>query len=219
MRRRLTVRQGKRLSESIWLRRFLLSATVWVLMPVVAAPAQLPSDLQEAVEHIRSFDGIEGDVTAVAFSPDGRYVIAGSQFGAVTLWEVVTRREVHTLEKSPGTGITPVIPPRIVLDPVKAVAFAPDGRTALLAWPGKVVVWEVATGRTVRTFPINGSTTGLGVVAFSPDGRYVISGTLLGAVKVWEVATGREIRKLEAPYGAETLQIFARPPPSNRSKR
>src|SRR5437773_6564095 len=52
---------------------------------------------------------------------------------------------------------------------VKAVAFAPDGKTlASAAWYGAVCVWDAETGREVRRL------TGLewpAALAFSPDGK------------------------------------------------
>ncbi|MCH8120342.1 MAG: hypothetical protein IIC00_11505, partial [Planctomycetes bacterium] len=60
-----------------------------------------------------------------------------------------------------------------------------------------VRLWEVATGREVRT--LKGHS-----VSFSPDGRFLATGMATGSgdktvktVTFWEVATGREVRKLE----------------------
>jgi hypothetical protein len=144
-------------------------------------------------------------VKSVAFSPDGRLLASGScgkvgnSFcvqGEIKLWDVASGSLVRTL--SGHTGF------------VFSVAFSPDGR--LLASgscgqldspgyyipnciQGEIKLWEVATGREVRT--LSGHTDFVYSVAFSPDGKLLASGSWDGTIKLWDVATGREVRTLK----------------------
>jgi hypothetical protein len=55
----------------------------------------------------------DGSVTAVAFSPDGKYVVSGSEDGTARVWEAQSGREVARMSHDDG---------------VNAVAFSPDGK-------------------------------------------------------------------------------------------
>ena len=67
-----------------------------------------------------------------------------------------------------------------------SMAFSPDGRLALSGAGDKTLrVWEVATGRPLRT--LKGHTSRVWSVAFSPDGRLALSGSDDKTVRVWEI--------------------------------
>ena len=74
-----------------------------------------------------------------------------------------------------------------------AVAFSPDGR--LLATPGRdrlVNLWDVRTGRLVRTFEHNVGTAVLSL-EFSPDGSVLAISGGDSFASLWDVATGAQI--------------------------
>jgi WD40 repeat protein len=78
---------------------------------------------------------------------------------------------------------------------VYATAFSPDGRWFATGNKDKTIrVWEIATGRKVRT--LTGHTGWVTSLAFSPDSRLLASASLSGAVKLWDNETGREARTL-----------------------
>jgi RNA polymerase sigma factor (sigma-70 family) len=87
---------------------------------------------------------------------------------------------------------------------VAALAF---GRTAEPARePGAEVPKSVAPAEAVGARRFEGHTDGVMVVAFSPDGKQVLSGGACygdgdPTVRLWDVATGKELRKLEGHTG------------------
>jgi WD40 repeat protein/tRNA A-37 threonylcarbamoyl transferase component Bud32 len=97
---------------------------------------------------------------ALAFSPDGKYVLTGRNRTA-QLWDTETGQPVgHRLEHA---------------DTIYAVAFSPDGKTLLTgARDGTARLWHVPAGVPVGE-PLNHAGPVVGV-AFSPDGRTFLTG-------------------------------------------
>jgi WD40 repeat protein len=157
---------------------------------VVATVERRPQQAGEKVGEVRRFVGHDGTVRAVAYSPDGRYVLSGSGWPAgdktIRLWEVATGKEVRRFE-----GHT---------DQVISVALSADGRRALSAsGDGTVRLWDVSTGKGIRRF--EGHKGGVIAVAFSPDGRRALSGSFDKTVRLWDVETGQEVHKFEGHNG------------------
>jgi WD40 repeat protein len=86
---------------------------------------------------------------------------------------------------------------------VNSAAFSPDGRQIISgSWDQTIKLWDIATGRIIRTFEEN--TSHVYSVAFSPDGRQILSGSD-GFVKLWDKATGNGIRTF---YG-DLRQVYS----------
>jgi WD40 repeat protein len=132
---------------------------------------------------VRYFEGHEGNLRAVAYSPDGRLLATGAERGAgpLRLWDTATGRELRQLTRDwPGANVT-------------ALAFSPDGHTlAAGEMGGAVTLWDVAAGKPRRDIPAHRHN--VLALAFSPDGREVVSGSYDGTVRVSEAATGKELR-------------------------
>jgi WD40 repeat protein len=83
---------------------------------------------------------------------------------------------------------------------VFAVAVTPDGKTAVSgSFDGIIKIWELATGRELRSLPRHGTT--VTSIAVTPDGKYAISGSYDKTLRIWDLATGRAIRNLAGHGG------------------
>jgi|GEM_PF-3131780 len=73
---------------------------------------------------------------------------------------------------------------------IRPIVFSPDGtRIASGSFDHTIKLWDVATGKCVRTFN-NGLTDFVVSVAFSSDGTHIVSGSGDGVVRLWNVETG-----------------------------
>jgi len=129
---------------------------------------------------LRIFSGHTDEIRAVAFSPDGKYVLTGSADTTIKLWDAVTGKPVRTFK-----GHTAEI---------SSIAFSPDGRYIVSASADTTAkVWNVTTGEEIYT--LSGNDDVVFNVAFSPDGKYILTTTdSNGVAKLWDIATGHEVR-------------------------
>ncbi len=159
----------------------------------------------ESGEQIRRLEGHTNIVWGVAFSPDGRTVLSGSDDTTLILWDLETGEAIRRFLGHSGG--------------IKRVALSPDGRTALSASrDATVILWDVQTGEALRRYV--GHSGQVGTVAFSPDGLRGLSGGGDGRMIEWRidrtlddlmawVNANRYVRDLtcseRASYGVEPL--------------
>jgi WD40 repeat protein len=156
----------------------------------------------------------------VAILPGAKALVVGADAREATTWDVGSDREVYAGERR-GRWAKPARRPGTELHP----DCSPDGRTVVAVFPGGVKrlikppedeprgarliywtmvgLWDVRTGRMVRSFRVGAEH--LRRVALSPEGRLLAG---LGRLSeplhktflfVWDMEHGRELRRVEMP--------------------
>ena len=114
-------------------------------------------------------------VTYVAFSPDGKQVVSGSNDRTVRIWDA--KRGAAIGKPLEGHNYA-----------VRSVTFSPDGKQVMSGSDDNTVcIWDVVTAEQTV---LEGHTEGVRSVAFSPNGDKVVSGSYDNTVCIWDVATG-----------------------------
>jgi WD40 repeat protein len=76
-----------------------------------------------------------------------------------------------------------------------ALAISPDRRVIAFSGEGQVMLMDARTGKLLSKSAGDGTPKAL---AFSPDGKLLVSGTQQGAVNIYDAATGKMIRKFHS---------------------
>jgi WD40 repeat protein len=136
-----------------------------------------------------TLEGHKGNVSAVAFSADGRWLASGSFDGTAKLWDAMTGQDQRTLEGHTG--------------PILGVTFHPDnGRLATASKDGTVKVWGV-DGKPLLALAGGGPVHS---VAYSPDGKFLAAGLDNGMVALWDTA-GKEAFTIRGCTGRQPAAV------------
>ncbi len=128
-------------------------------------------------------------ITAI-FSPDGRYILSASSDSAIKLWDVKIGKELSTFN---GRGH---------VDFVQSISFSPDGQKILSGSARNnsqsrkdttLNLWDVNTGMEVFGLDDSGHTDHISFVSFSPDGRYIVSGSEDNTLRLLNANSGKRV--------------------------
>ena len=163
-----------------------------------------------------TLEGHSESVECAAFSPDGKKVISGSWDGTIKVWSLNTGNCIQTL----GWG----------LDDVSSVAYSPDGKYFVGAGCkgieeefitekgdttfrytfgiGDTKIFDAKTYECVKTLNTKGD--GLQIyLAYSPDGKYIISSRGGKTIQMWDVEKGECVKTLEASAGSVSCLAYS----------
>jgi WD40 repeat protein len=188
---------------------------------LAAASAAGPLTLFEAADGARRCElpGHDGGSNAIAWKPGDAVLASGGQDGAVRFWDGAAGQHVATVPMGrawvehlawrPG-GASPILaaaagrkisfinPDATVRHAFKdapktisAIAWHPLGGCAAVAYFGGVCIWGADDGTAQREFPYG---NGIHALAWSPDGRWLVSGNQDPSVHLWLLGSDVELQ-------------------------
>ncbi|HXW04953.1 MAG TPA: protein kinase [Vicinamibacterales bacterium] len=124
---------------------------------------------------IASLPSIPAGVTSLTFSPDGRRLVSGTRRGEGLVWDARTFGETVLYRSG---------------EHISAGALSADGSRMVVAHGRTIVVLDTEGHGTRRAWQVDAP---IEVLALSPDGQRLASGSADRVLRVWDLSTGQEV--------------------------
>ncbi|PPR04540.1 hypothetical protein CVT26_002507 [Gymnopilus dilepis] len=135
-------------------------------------------------------------VNCVAFSPDGRLIISGSDDSTIRIWDAETGNPL----RSSLSGHT---------NWVYSVAFSADGKRFVSGSGDRTLrLWDSETGEVATLRGHKGPVTS---VAFSPDGKQIASGSYDKTICLWSTETRKQLCPPLEGHGGSVMSLAFSP--------
>lgn len=137
--------------------------------------------------------GHTSNVTAFAFTPDGRLLATGGDDWTVKVWNVSTASVIYSLRLDGSWHFQ--------------LAFSPDGKTlAVFVRFGKAQIRDAQTGTLLRTLNCGSEPGG---IVFSPDNSTLACGSQNGTITLWNYRTGFRLHSMQTHMAGRNVGVLA----------
>ena len=138
---------------------------------------------------------VQDKARSFAFSPDGKRLASGHQYGNLRLWDIKEALEPsHTI----SIGMAGIV----------SVAFSPDGkRLAAGGEDNRITLLDPIGGRVLRSFIAHESY--VAALAFSPDGKRLAAGSEDYRIALLDPINGKVLRSFVAHEGDVIALAFS----------
>ncbi|KAJ8068547.1 hypothetical protein OCU04_004097 [Sclerotinia nivalis] len=143
---------------------------------------------------LQTLEGHTSSVGSVAFSPDSKQIVSGSNDSTVRVWNIARGEQILPTLEGHTNGVS-------------SVAFSPDSKQIVSgSYDSTVRVWDIARGEQILP-TLEGHTSEVYSVAFSSDSKQIVSGSYDNTVRVWDIATGEQILPTLEGYTSEVSSV------------
>jgi len=140
--------------------------------------------------------GHGANISALAFSPDGKYLVSASEDATLKLWDPNSGAEIRTLRGHSNL--------------VTALAVNADGsEIASASLDHTLRVWNAANGETLASF--RGPAPAVYLLKITPDSNSLVTAETVAAgtvLRVWDIKSGRQLRAIQRAEAAVSQVFF-----------
>jgi WD40 repeat protein len=140
--------------------------------------------------------GHGANISAIAFSPDGKYLVSASEDSTLKLWDPNTGAELRTLRGHSNI--------------VTAIALSADGsEIASASLDHTLRVWNAATGEPIAVF--RGPLPSVYLLKMTPDAASLITAETVAAgtvLRMWDIKSGKQTRIIKREDAAVSHIFF-----------
>jgi WD40 repeat protein len=142
---------------------------------------------------VADFKGHTDVLTSMAYSPDGRFLLTGSQDKSLKLWSITTGTILRTIAKAHD-------------EYVYAVAFSQDGKKiASGSYDGVVKVWDAMNYTLLHQFKVGAEP--IYSLTFSPNHNTILAGSAQGVLKQYSMSTRLLLSPVGTLHASDVTQI------------
>lgn len=175
----------------------------------------------QSKQRVKFFNAHDKGITSIAFSNSGKYFLTGSYDNSAKLWNINSEGVMEVISHQNGvlsvafspteniiaTGdlngsliISNLDKPSSPLLQIKnahpksvgVICFSPDGKNIISSGSDKIVkLWDIKTGRLIRTFSDKESDSEIESIDFSRDGSLLIIAPQGGYTRLLDPKTGK----------------------------
>ena len=145
-------------------------------------------------------------VESLALTYDDKYIVSGSADQTLRVWDITTGKclskfnndhQVNHLAISPNNMFI-AIPGRVKMNLL-----------ALVAYTYSLKLIDRKTSQVLKEFGniVNKHTAHISAITFTPDNRYLISGSWDSTIRIWDIDSTNCVKALECSSGIDSLTI------------
>ena len=141
--------------------------------------------------------GHYGSVTAICYSPDGKFIATGSSDKTIILWRSNDGKEIRSFRGSESA--------------IKELEFNSESTSILsLGEEGVLTIWDIVSGKILTSLKLPDDR--FNSASFNPDGTQIVTGSRKSGVSVWNVSSGEKVMKLDVvPQDLYSQKAFTYP--------